>query len=180
MFVNTVSSSYQPRFDHFPLPPPSLKFDNSPDPWSVRADELEENSNSKPRKWALKATVERRPEVDNPSIDNSQKAQDPGTNNLSFQNEVQMTVQNTPEPTLRSSLRNREGRSASLTTDDDQQQMRDSLKVYNMRTPRQVPSSHHDRPNSQDDLTGPQAPESIEIVAVTHRMTCKETQTEDF
>nr|CDS27829.1 hypothetical protein HmN_000178700 [Hymenolepis microstoma] len=64
-------------------------------------------------------TVEKRPEFDDPSIDNSQKTQD---------------------------LRNRGGRSANLTTGDDQQQMRDSLP-----TPRQVPSSHRDRPNLQDD-----------------------------
>nr|CDS27825.1 hypothetical protein HmN_000178300 [Hymenolepis microstoma] len=46
-------------------------------------------------------TVEKRPEFDHPSIDNSQKTQEPGTNNLSSQNEVQVPVQNTPEPTLR-------------------------------------------------------------------------------
>nr|CUU99926.1 hypothetical transcript [Hymenolepis microstoma] len=125
-------------------------------------------------------TVEKCPEFDDPSIDNSQKTLEPGTNNLSSQNEVQMPVQTTPEPTLRSSLRNRGGRSANLMTGDNQQQMRDSLNVYNLPTPRQFPSSPGHRLNSQDDLTGSQAPESITIVAVTHRMTSKETQSEDF
>nr|CDS26543.1 tumor suppressor p53 binding protein 1 [Hymenolepis microstoma] len=125
-------------------------------------------------------TVEKHPEFDDPSIDSSQKTQEPGTNNLSFQNEVQMAVSNMSEHILRSSPRNRGGRSANLTTGDNQQQMRDSRSVYNLRTPRQVSSSHRDRPYSQDDLTGPQASESITIAAVTYRMTSRVTQTEDF
>nr|CDS31582.1 hypothetical protein HmN_000980800 [Hymenolepis microstoma] len=109
-------------------------------------------------------TVEKRPEFDDPSIDNSQKTQEPGTTIC----------------LLKMNLRNRGGRSANLMRDDNQQQMRDSLNLYNLPTPCQVPSSHRDRPNLEDDLTGPQIPRSITIAAATHRMTSKETQTKDF
>ncbi|VDN98316.1 unnamed protein product [Rodentolepis nana] len=85
---------------------------------------------------------EKRSEVNDPSIDSSQEIREPGTNSLPSQNEVQISVPNTPKPSLRSILRNRGGKSANLTPDANQQQMGgDSLNAYKLRTPRQVSSS---------------------------------------
>ncbi|KAM3184598.1 hypothetical protein ACTXT7_008035 [Hymenolepis weldensis] len=102
----------------------------------------------------------------------------PGTTNPS-QIEVQTLVSNTSEPTLRSILRNRKGinyfeiesiqRSANMTTVANQQETIDSPSDYDLRTLPQVFSSN--RPNSQEESTGPQTPESATIMAEPSRMT---------